>query len=139
MFLAGLWGIVIVLISISTAVALFSSFGVRTTLVIAEVLPFLVLAIGVDNVFLLSAELDNQNRVAYAGQARHGPIFGEGDVLDEYDADGLPSAEERVARALGRMGPSILLSATCEAVAFGLGAMVGSESSDRDWARQVVD
>jgi Niemann-Pick C1 protein len=126
---------VIVLISISTAVALFSSFGIRTTLVIAEVLPFLVLAIGVDNVFLLSAELDEQNRAAYANQGRHGPIFGEGDVLDEYEADGMVPAEERVARALGRMGPSILLSATCEAVAFGLGAMVGSKLS---WARELV-
>lgn len=122
-----MWGIIIVLISVSTSVALFSALGVSTTLVIAEVLPFLVLAIGVDNVFLLSAELDEQNRAAYASQGRQGPLFVEADGLSDMEGEGVVPAEERVARALGRMGPSILLSATCEAVAFGLGAMVGSE------------
>ena len=36
----------------------------------------------------------------------------------------LLSAEERVARALAKMGPSILLSATTETIAFALGAIV---------------
>lgn len=112
------------LLSVSTSVALFSAFGVKVTLIIAEVIPFLVLAIGVDNVFILSHELDQQNARAYAIASRHGPVFGD-DGLDEEDVDGLPSAEERVARALGRMGPSILLSSSCETVAFALGAMVG--------------
>src|SRR5204863_7280628 len=35
------------------------------------------------------------------------------------------SIEQRVGRALGRMGPSILLSAVSETVAFSLGAAVG--------------
>lgn len=48
-------------------------------------------------------------------------------MSEEDDPEGFPPAEERVARALGRMGPSILLSAACETVAFGLGALVGSE------------
>ncbi|ORY85410.1 sterol-sensing domain of SREBP cleavage-activation-domain-containing protein [Leucosporidium creatinivorum] len=122
-FLLGLWGIIIVLLSVSTSVALCSAMGVKVTLVIAEVIPFLVLAIGVDNVFILSHELDQQNARAYATAARHGPLFGEDQQED--DPEGLPPAEERVARALGRMGPSILLSASCEIVAFGLGAMVG--------------
>lgn len=122
---AGLWGIVIVLLSVSTSVALFSAFGVKVTLIIAEVIPFLVLAIGVDNVFILSHELDQQNARAYATASCHGPLFGADDGQEEDDVDSLPSAEERVARALARMGPSILLSASCETVAFALGALVG--------------
>jgi Niemann-Pick C1 protein len=87
---------------------------VRVTLIIAEVIPFLVLAIGVDNVFILAHELERQNARAY-GSA---PLS----ATDEYD---VPPAEERVGRALGRMGPSILLSSSCQTVAFGLGAFVG--------------
>jgi Niemann-Pick C1 protein len=80
----------------------------------------------VDNVFILSHELDQQNARAYATASRHGPLFGM-EAGEDDDPEGLPSAEERVARALGRMGPSILLSASCETVAFALGALVGSE------------
>ncbi|GAA6000492.1 sphingolipid transporter [Rhodotorula paludigena] len=121
-FMLGLWGIVIVLLSVSTSVALCSAAGVKVTLIIAEVIPFLVLAIGVDNVFLLSHELDEQNARSY----RHGsPSFllpGEDETEDD---EIFLSAEERVARTLARVGPSILLSASCETVAFALGALVG--------------
>ncbi|KAL8293540.1 hypothetical protein RQP46_000241 [Phenoliferia psychrophenolica] len=124
-FLLGLYGIFIVLLSVSTSVALCSAAGIKVTLIIAEVIPFLVLAIGVDNVFILSHELDQQNQRAYSAASRNGPLFVSYDDQDDEDGDGLPPAEERVARALGRMGPSIMLSASCETVAFGLGAMVG--------------
>lgn len=102
----------------STSVALFSVAGVKATLIIAQVIPFLILAIGVDNVFLLVHELDRQNERAHL-QSAH-PLFGDGNEED------VTSPEERVARTLGRMGPSILLSACCQTLAFGLGgAMVG--------------
>lgn len=45
---------------------------------------------------------------------------------DEVVAEPSLPVEERVARALGRMGPSILLSASCQTLAFSLGALVGS-------------
>jgi Niemann-Pick C1 protein len=118
--MTGLWGIIIVLLSVSTSVALFSAIGIKVTLVIAQVIPFLVLAIGIDNIFILSHELDQQSLRAYTIAGRHGPPSNDDETLDE-----VPSAEERVARALARMGPSILLSASCETVAFGLGALVG--------------
>ncbi|GAA5892535.1 hypothetical protein JCM6882_005641 [Rhodosporidiobolus microsporus] len=133
-FSLGLVGILIVLLSVSTSVAICSAAGVKVTLVIAEVIPFLVLAIGVDNVFLLVHTLSVQNARAYASSARHatsstGGISGGGAALDPVsdldDDDDLPPPEERLARTLARMGPSILLSASCEAVAFGLGALVG--------------
>ncbi|KXN87893.1 Niemann-Pick type C-related protein 1 [Leucoagaricus sp. SymC.cos] len=99
----GLFGICLVLLSISTSVGFFSLLGVRVTLIIAEVIPFLVLAVGVDNVFILVHELDHVDDTSL-------PLY--------------LSAEERVARTLAKMGPSILLSTITETVAFALGALV---------------
>ncbi|OCK78508.1 patched sphingolipid transporter-like protein [Lepidopterella palustris CBS 459.81] len=101
-FLLGVVGILIVLMSVSASVGFFSAAGIKVTLIIAEVIPFLVLAVGVDNIFLIVHEFERVN-VSHP----------EGTVA------------ERVARALGRMGPSILLSATTETAAFALGAAVG--------------
>jgi Niemann-Pick C1 protein len=135
----GLFGICLVLLSISTAVGFFSLIGVRVTLIIAEVIPFLVLAVGVDNVFILVHELDRQNTLhgpnaAPTVQGNYGPLSPTNSHRSPFesthaDADdtSLPlylSAEERVARTLAKMGPSILLSTITETVAFALGALV---------------
>lgn len=101
-FLLGVAGILIVLMSVSASVGLFAAAGVKATLIIAEVIPFLVLAVGVDNIFLIVHEFERVN-VSHADE----PV------------------SERIARAVGRMGPSILLSASTETVAFALGAAVG--------------
>ncbi|CUS13008.1 unnamed protein product [Tuber aestivum] len=100
-FTLGIFGIIIVLMSVSASIGLFSAMGVKVTLIIAEVIPFLVLAVGVDNIFLIVHEFE---RVNYSHP-------------DE-------RVEVRVGKAMGRMGPSILLSATCETIAFALGAVV---------------
>lgn len=128
-FTLGLFGIAIVLIAVSSSVGLFSFLGVRVTLIIAEVIPFLVLAVGVDNVFILVHELDRQNAMHAAPDAPPTGVDSDSDD-DEIEfgrtsgsSAGLP-AEERVARAVARMGPSILLSSTTEVVAFALGALV---------------
>jgi len=71
-------------------------------LIIAEVIPFIVLAVGVDNIFLIVHEFERVN-ISHADQ----------------------EIEKRVAKALGRMGPSILLSAITETIAFALGAFAG--------------
>lgn len=101
-FMLGIIGIIIVLMSVSASVGLFSAAGIKVTLIIAEVIPFLVLAVGVDNIFLVVHEFERVNLSHPAG-----------------------SIPDRVSRALGRMGPSILLSATTETAAFALGAAVG--------------
>lgn len=101
-FMLGVVGILIVLMSVSASVGLFAALGVKATLIIAEVIPFLVLAVGVDNIFLIVHEFERVN-ISHADE----PV------------------SERVGRALGRMGPSILLSASTETVAFALGAAVG--------------
>ena len=118
-FALGLFGIVIVLIAVSSSVGLFSALGVRVTLIIAEVIPFLVLAVGVDNVFILVHELDRQNSL----HASEPPTQDDDDDSVQHPSPSLPP-EERVARAVARMGPSIALSAITETVAFALGALV---------------
>ena len=101
-FTLGICGIIIVLMSVSASVGLFAAAGLKATLIIAEVIPFLVLAVGVDNIFLIVHELERVN---------HSHPDEEIDI--------------RVAKALGRMGPSILLSALTETIAFVLGVFVG--------------
>ena len=81
---------------------MFAAAGIKVTLIIAEVIPFLVLAVGVDNIFLIVHEFERVN-------------------ISHPDED----VETRIAKALGRMGPSILLSASTETVAIALGAFVG--------------
>ncbi|KAK0554292.1 niemann-Pick type C- protein 1 [Tilletia horrida] len=156
-FLLGLFGIAIVLMSVSSAVGVFSALGVKVTLVIAEVIPFLVLAVGVDNIFLLCNEMDRQTALAASrnasGSHRHSTVSavpsagqheedsllaGDDDEMDSFDGDeteitsygGLSQphhkvpAAQRAAKALSRIGPSILLSAVTQITSFLLGAIV---------------
>lgn len=98
----GVVGIVIVLMSITASIGLFSWVGLKATLIIVDVIPFIVLAVGVDNIFLIVHEFERVN------------ISRPDDMV-----------EIRISRALGRMGPSILFSAITETVSFALGAFVG--------------
>lgn len=101
-FSLGVAGIVIVLMSITASIGLFSWANLKATLIIVDVIPFIVLAVGVDNIFLIVHEFERVN-------------------IRNPDDD----VELRIAKALGRMGPSILLSAITETVSFALGAFVG--------------
>lgn len=62
-----------------------------------QVIPFLVLAVGVDNMFILAHALQLQDQSL--------------------------AVPERLGRALAAAGPSITLAAACEALAFGLGGL----------------
>ena len=141
-FTLGLFGICLVILSVSSSVGFFSLVGVKVTLIIAEVIPFLVLAVGVDNLYILVHELDRQNMlhgpnaaISSQGigfpphisptQSQRSPF--DSSREESVDARSLPlylPAEERVARTLAKMGPSILLSTITETVAFALGALV---------------
>ncbi|EIM88474.1 multidrug efflux transporter AcrB transmembrane domain-containing protein [Stereum hirsutum FP-91666 SS1] len=139
-FTLGLFGISLVILSVSTSIGLFSALGVKVTLIIAEVIPFLVLAVGVDNVFILVHELDRQNMLhgpnaappeqplnyasATSPISRRSQFESHDDSVDARSVPLYLSPEERVARTLARMGPSILLSTITETFAFALGALV---------------
>ncbi|KAG6886081.1 hypothetical protein C0993_004071 [Termitomyces sp. T159_Od127] len=144
-FALGLFGIALVILSVSSSVGFFSLIGVKVTLIIAEVIPFLVLAVGVDNVFILVHELDRQNflhgpnaaasasaSASQGGSTLMSPALSHrspyaSSVREDVDTASMPQylpAEERVARTLAKMGPSILLSTITETVAFALGALV---------------
>uniref|UniRef100_A0A0D6QVW6 SSD domain-containing protein n=1 Tax=Araucaria cunninghamii TaxID=56994 RepID=A0A0D6QVW6_ARACU len=94
--LLGLSGVLVVVLSVLGSIGLFSAFGVKSTLIIAEVIPFLVLAVGVDNMCILVHALKRQ--------ARELPL------------------EERVGNALSEVGPSITLASISEVLAFAVGS-----------------
>ena len=72
-------------------------------------IPFLVLAVGVDNMFILAHALE-----------RRPPATLPGSTLGS--ADTLP---ERLGAALAAAGPSVTLAAVAEALAFALGGLSG--------------
>ncbi|KAJ3912824.1 patched family-domain-containing protein [Lentinula edodes] len=139
--LLALFSLVLVLLSISTSVALFSLVGVKVTLVIAEVIPFLVLAVGVDNVFLLMGELEHAEarmmsptRTTHSSRhfpnpSRHNHHTSSLSSYSSAPSSAYPNPSylpppARIALTLSFIGPSILLSTLAESVAFLLGALV---------------
>ncbi|XP_065652325.1 NPC intracellular cholesterol transporter 1 isoform X2 [Hydra vulgaris] len=95
----GITGVVIVLLSVTASLGVFSYAGVSATLIIIEVIPFLVLAVGVDNIFILVQALQWDDRLPNE------------------------TVGEQVGRVLGMVGPSMLLSSLSESVAFGFGGL----------------
>ncbi|ESP03417.1 hypothetical protein LOTGIDRAFT_199271 [Lottia gigantea] len=95
----GLVGVLIVLLSVSSSLGFFSFVGEPATLIIIEVVPFLVLAVGVDNIFILVQTFQRDKRRA-------------GETI-----------EEQVGRTIGKVGPSMLLTSLSESLAFFLGAL----------------
>ncbi|XP_059647380.1 uncharacterized protein LOC132293774 isoform X2 [Cornus florida] len=96
--LLGLSGIIIVVLSVLGSVGVFSAIGVKSTLIIMEVIPFLVLAVGVDNMCILVHAVKRQ------------PLE-------------LP-LEGRISNALVEVGPSITLASLSEVLAFAVGGFI---------------
>jgi Niemann-Pick C1 protein len=95
----GLSGVAIVLLSVTASIGLLSFSGVKSTLIIVEVIPFLVLAVGVDNIFILVQSLQRR----------------------EFRED-IPM-EQRFGTVLESVAPSILLATIAESSCFFLGAL----------------
>ncbi|XP_014484242.1 PREDICTED: Niemann-Pick C1 protein-like [Dinoponera quadriceps] len=91
-------GIIIVIASVGCSLGVFGYIGVPTTLLTIEVIPFLVLAVGVDNIFILV-----QN---YQRNPRH-----NGETIAEH-----------IGRILAAVGPSMLLTSMSEFFCFLIGA-----------------
>ncbi|KAF3628716.1 putative serine/threonine-protein kinase Cx32, chloroplastic-like [Capsicum annuum] len=96
--LLGLSGVILVMLSVLGSVGFFSAVGVKSTLIIMEVIPFLVLAVGVDNMCILVNAVKRQ------------PME-------------LP-LEGRVSNALVEVGPSITLASLSEVLAFAVGSFI---------------
>ncbi|XP_055682860.1 NPC intracellular cholesterol transporter 1 isoform X2 [Lutzomyia longipalpis] len=95
----GLGGVVIVLASVVSSVGLFGFIGVPATLIIVEVIPFLVLAVGVDNIFIMVQTHQREPKKPTETHAEH------------------------IGRILGKVGPSILLTSVSESCCFFLGGL----------------
>lgn len=101
-FTLGFSSIIIILLSVTASVGFFSIIGLRSTLIIAEVIPFLVLAIGIDNIFLIVHELH---------------------VISEGNPN--LALEVRISQALKHIGPSCFISAVLQVCMFLLATSVG--------------
>jgi Niemann-Pick C1 protein len=97
----GLFGVMIVLLSVFSSIGIFALAGVPATLIIFEIIPFLVLAVGVDNIFILVQTFQR-------------------DQKRPTETD-----EEQVGRVVGQVAPSMLLSSLTESTCFFLGALSG--------------
>ncbi|XP_061344098.1 uncharacterized protein LOC133290061 [Gastrolobium bilobum] len=96
--LLGLSGVLLVMLSVLGSVGFLSAIGVKSTLIIMEVIPFLVLAVGVDNMCIIVDAVKRQ-------------------------PSGLP-IEEQISNAMGEVGPSITLASSSEILAFALGSFI---------------
>uniref|UniRef100_UPI00398E8753 NPC1-like intracellular cholesterol transporter 1 n=1 Tax=Pristiophorus japonicus TaxID=55135 RepID=UPI00398E8753 len=95
----GLGGILVVLGAVFSSMGFYAYIGVPSSLIILEVVPFLVLAIGADNIFILVLQYQRDERKA--GEQR----------------------EEQIGRVLGDVAPSMLLCSISESICFFLGAL----------------
>ncbi len=92
-FLA-LAGVVLVLLSVFSSGGVFTYLGVPATLITLEVIPFLLLAIGVDNIYVMVQTYQNDERLPNE------------------------TIEDHISRIVGKVGPSMLLTGTTQSVAF---------------------
>ena len=106
--LVGLGGIFVVILSCLGAFAIVSLFGIKQTLISAEVVPFLVLAIGVDNMFFITGARDRV--ISQINEEKK-----EGKQQKEY------SNQEQMGMALAEVGPSITTAAIGEFLSFLVG------------------
>lgn len=97
-FILGGAGILVVIFALIMSIGITFYVGVPLTMISAEVVPFLILAIGVDNMFLISRAERN---------------------VPEH----VTQMEMRVAFAMKEIGPSIFAAAFCEALAFFIGTL----------------
>ncbi|CAM9577124.1 unnamed protein product [Discosporangium mesarthrocarpum] len=134
-YLLGLTGITIVVASLAVSLGILSTLGVGTTLIVWEVVPFLTLAIGVDNMFLITREFDRLEAVPeFESTSSSSPdrdniekrrMFPPGNGMDGSSVFGRTPTRlhQRMGSAVSKVAPSILGAAVCEALAFAVGSL----------------
>ncbi|XP_060525180.1 NPC intracellular cholesterol transporter 1 homolog 1b-like [Cylas formicarius] len=98
--LLGFGGIAVVAASVLSGIGVCSFFGITTTLFTIEVIPFLVLAVGVDNIFIIVQAHQRKER---GEEAR--------------------TIKEDIADTMGEVGPSLLLTSSSEVLCFAIGSL----------------
>lgn len=98
-FTLGFIGVLIVLLSVVSSLGFFFYLGVAATLIIVEVIPFLVLAVGVDNIFILVQTFQRDERRPNET------------LIDQ------------IGRVVGEIAPSMLLSSLSMSACFFIGAL----------------
>lgn len=98
-FTLGFIGVIVVLLSVLASLGLFFYFNIPATLIIVEVIPFLVLAVGVDNIFILVQTFQRDEKR-------------EGEAL-----------VDQIGRVVGEVAPSMLLSSLSMSACFFIGTL----------------
>jgi Niemann-Pick C1 protein len=101
-FALGLAGIILVITSVGCGYACVSYFNIKASLISVEVVPFLILAIGVDNMFIIS-------RTTTTLRNRKGKPYRD--------------LNHRIAMAIRDVGPSITVATIVESLTFGIGTL----------------
>ncbi|KAK9512612.1 hypothetical protein O3M35_000999 [Rhynocoris fuscipes] len=94
----GLSGVLLVLLAVFSSFGIFGYVGCPTTLLTMEVIPFLVLAVGVDNMFILVTTYKRKKSM-------------------------IKDSEECMGETLSYVGPSLLLTTLSEAACFSIGGL----------------
>ena len=108
----GLGGVVIVILSVVASVGCFGFMDIESTLIIFQILPFLILAIGVDNMFILVQTYQRSER------------------------EKSETAEEQLGRVVGEVAPAMLLSAVSQFTCLFIGLMATGKKVTQDWHRK---
>ncbi|GFY26132.1 NPC intracellular cholesterol transporter 1 [Trichonephila clavipes] len=95
----GFAGVFIVIVSVLSSLGIFCFAGVPATLIIIEVIPFLVLAVGVDNIFILVQAFQRDEKLP-----------------DE-------TVSKKIGRVVGQVAPSMMLSSLSMSSCFFIGAL----------------
>uniref|UniRef100_K3WBN3 SSD domain-containing protein n=1 Tax=Globisporangium ultimum (strain ATCC 200006 / CBS 805.95 / DAOM BR144) TaxID=431595 RepID=K3WBN3_GLOUD len=113
----GFLGIVCIMFAVSSTIGFFMWFGVKLQLVIMEVVPFLSVAIGVDNIFLIVNAISRKQEELKRAQP---DLF----VGLEHDVPAARDVTSQVvAEGLAYIGPSIFMASVTESVAFAFGCI----------------
>uniref|UniRef100_A0AAV1UEC4 SSD domain-containing protein n=1 Tax=Peronospora matthiolae TaxID=2874970 RepID=A0AAV1UEC4_9STRA len=114
----GFTGILIVLLSLGAAIGVSCAIlQMDVTMITLEVVPFLVLAIGVDNMFILTNEFDR-----LSGLRGLGKLDSKRNTRDQAEDESL-MLKQVMGETMVHVGPSIAVAAIAETLAFLVGAL----------------